>query len=309
MAEERYCSMNRYVRERFGKKLYKLALDAGMTCPNRDGTLGTRGCIFCAEEGSGEFSAKYREDMAEQIAEAKARIAKKAGRGAGYIAYFQSFTNTYAPPEVLRRIFFSAAAQPEVDVISIATRPDCIGEDVAELLGELAGQKPVWVELGLQTSREDTAEYIRRGYGNEVYAEAVKRLRERNIEVITHAIIGLPGETREDILRTVQYAYDCGSRGIKLQLLHILKGSDLAEEYEKGRVSVLSMEEYFGILQYVLERMPGDMVIHRLTGDGPKKILMAPQWSADKKNVLNRMRGFFEAHDVIQGKYYTEEKK
>ena len=309
MVEERYYSMNRYVRERFGKKLYKLALDAGMTCPNRDGTLGTRGCIFCAEEGSGEFSAKYRKKMAEQIAEARERVSKKAGGNAGYIAYFQSFTNTYAPVETLRKIFFSAAEQPGIDVISIATRPDCVGEDVAELLAELAEKKPVWVELGLQSAREDTAAYIRRGYGNEVYAEAVKRLNKKGIEVITHVIIGLPGETKEDILGSVKYAYECGSRGIKLQLLHILKGSDLAEEYEKGRVSVLSMEEYFEILEYVLERTPKDMVIHRLTGDGPKKILIAPQWSADKKNVLNRMREFFEAHDMIQGKYDTEEKK
>ena len=244
----------------------------------------------------------------EQIEAEKSRISKKY-RGSRYIAYFQAFTNTYGSAEQLQKLFLPVIERPDIAAVSIATRPDCLPPDTLELLGRLGRIKPVWVELGLQTSREETAEYIRRGYGNEVYAEAVKRLRERNIEVITHAIIGLPGETREDILRTVQYAYDCGSRGIKLQLLHILKGSDLAEEYEKGRVSVLSMEEYFGILQYVLERMPGDMVIHRLTGDGPKKILMAPQWSADKKNVLNRMRGFFEAHDVIQGKYYTEEKK
>ena len=307
MAEERYRSVNGYVRSRFGKKLYKLALDAGMTCPNRDGTLGTRGCIFCAEEGSGEFSAKYRQDMAEQIAEARERVSRKAGDDAGYIAYFQSFTNTYAPAEVLRKIFFSAAEQPKIEVISIATRPDCLGEEILDLLSELAEKKPIWVELGLQTSRRDTAEYIRRGYENRVYEDAVKRLTARGIEVITHIIIGLPGETREDILDSARYAADCGSKGIKLQLLHILKGSDLAEEYEKGRVDVLGMEEYFGILAYVLERIPQDMVIHRLTGDGPKKILIAPEWSADKKNVLNRMREYFAAHDVIQGKYYTEE--
>lgn len=307
--QERYYSLNGYLRKTFGRKLYKLALDAGMTCPNRDGTLDTRGCIFCAEEGSGEFSAKFREDMAEQIAEAKARVAAKAGKDAGYIAYFQSFTNTYAPVETLRKIFTEAMEQPGIEILSVATRPDCVGDEVAELLGELARQKPVWVELGLQTAKEQTANYIRRGYGNEVYADAVKRLRAKNIDVITHVIIGLPGETREDVLRSVQFAYDCGSGGVKLQLLHILRGSDLAEEYEQGRVSVLSMEEYFGILEYVLERMPGDMVIHRLTGDGPKKILIAPQWSADKKNVLNRMNAYFAEHDVIQGKFYTEEKK
>ena len=307
--QERYYSLNGYLRKAFGRKLCKLALDAGMTCPNRDGTLGTRGCIFCAEEGSGEFSAKFREDMAEQIAEAKARVAGKAGKDAGYIAYFQSFTNTYAPVDTLRKIFAAAMEQPGIEVLSVATRPDCVGEEVAELLGELARVKPVWVELGLQTAKEETAKYIRRGYKNQVYEDAVKRLRAKGIDVITHVIVGLPGETQEDVLRSVQFAYDCGSRGVKLQLLHILRGSDLAEESAKGRVNVLSMEEYFGILRYVLERMPKDMVIHRLTGDGPKKILIAPQWSADKKNVLNRMNAYFAEHDVIQGKFYTEEKK
>ena len=305
--QERYYSLNGFLRKTFGKKLYKLALDAGMTCPNRDGTLGTRGCIFCAEEGSGEFSAKYREDMAEQIAEAKARVSAKAGKDAGYIAYFQSFTNTYAPAETLRKIFTKAMEQPGIEVLSVATRPDCLGGDITELLGELAERKPVWVELGLQTCNPQTAEYIRRGYDNEVYADAVKRLCEKGIDVITHVIIGLPGETEEDVLRTVRFAYECGSRGVKLQLLHILRGSDLAEEWKK--ISVLSVEEYFGILKYVLERTPKDMVIHRLTGDGPKKILIAPLWSADKKNVLNRMNAYFAEHDVIQGKFYTEEKK
>jgi len=306
MQAERYISLNQHIRRSFGKKLYKLALDGGMTCPNRDGTLGTRGCIFCAEEGSGEFSAKYCEDISRQIAEAKARIAAKTREDTGYIAYFQSFTNTYAPVEKLEKIFTSAIEQPDVEVLSIATRPDCLGQDVVELLSRLNTIKPVWVELGLQTVREDTAQYIRRGYPKEVYADAVRRLRERGIEVITHVIIGLPGETREDAAESVRYAYACGSRGVKLQLLHILEGSDLAAEYRKGEVKVLSMEEYFEILGYVLERTPKDMVIHRLTGDGLKKILIAPQWSADKKNVLNRMRAYFEAHDIIQGKYYAE---
>lgn len=306
MQGARYYSLNQYVRNRFGKKLYKLALDAGMTCPNRDGTLGTRGCIFCAEGGSGEFAVEHRQNIEEQISEAQSRIAKKVTAETGYIAYFQSFTNTYAPVATLESIFSAALRHPSIDILSVATRPDCLGDDVVALLGKLNREKPVWIELGLQTSREDTAQYIRRGYPGEVYADAVSRLRREGIEVITHIIIGLPGETKEDVLKSVLFAYECGSHGIKLQLLHILKGSDLAEEYVEKNIGVLEMEEYFGILGYVLERIPRDMVIHRLTGDGPKKILIAPQWSADKKNVLNRMRDYFETHDIIQGKYYRE---
>ncbi|MBQ1281888.1 MAG: TIGR01212 family radical SAM protein, partial [Oscillospiraceae bacterium] len=270
---ERYRSLNGYLRECFGGKLYKLALDGGMTCPNRDGTLGSRGCIFCSAGGSGEFAEKPCGSIAEQIDAAKQRVSAKTKGIVGYIAYFQSYTNTYAPVSRLRELFTAAVAHPDVTVLSIATRPDCLGDDVVELLAELNCVKPVWVELGLQTSREDTAQYIRRGYPNEVYADAVKRLTAAGIGVITHIIIGLPDETKEDVLRTAKYAYRCGSRGVKLQLLHILKGCDLAQEYEKGKVRVMEMEEYFDTLHFVLERIPGDVVIHRLTGDGPKKLL------------------------------------
>ncbi len=307
ISAERYRSLNGYLRERFGGKLYKLALSGGMTCPNRDGTLGSRGCIFCSAGGSGEFAEKPCGSIAEQIDAAKQRVSAKTKGIVGYIAYFQSYTNTYAPLERLRELFTAAAAHPDVTVLSIATRPDCLGDEVVGLLAEIDRQKPVWVELGLQTAREDTAEYIRRGYPNEVYADAVKRLTDAGIEVITHVIIGLPGETKEDILRTVDFAYRCGSRGVKLQLLHILKGCDLAEEYEKGNVRVMEMEEYFDTLHYVLERIPRDMVIHRLTGDGPKSLLIAPCWTADKKNVLNRLKRYFEENDTLQGRYGKEE--
>ena len=301
---ERYRSLNGYLRERFGGKLYKLALDGGMTCPNRD---GTRGCIFCSAGGSGEFAEKPCGSIAEQIDAAKRRVSAKTKGIVGYIAYFQSYTNTYAPVERLRELFSAAIGHPDVSVLSVATRPDCLGDDVVELLAELNRVKPVWVELGLQTVREDTAEYIRRGYRNDVYADAVKRLTDAGIEVITHIIIGLPGETQEDILCTARYAYRCGSRGVKLQLLHVLRGCDLAEEYEKGKVCVMEMEEYFRILHYVLEHIPQDMIIHRLTGDGPKKLLIAPQWTADKKNVLNSLKRYFEEKDTRQGRYDTEE--
>ena len=306
-AEERYLSLNSYLRTHFGGKLYKLALSGGMTCPNRDGSLDTRGCIFCSAGGSGEFAAQPCGDIAEQIAQAKARVSAKTKGTVGYIAYFQSYTNTYAPVERLRELFSAAILQEDVRVLSIATRPDCLGEDVVALLSELNKIKPVWVELGLQTAREDTAEYIRRGYRNAVYADAAARLVSAGIEVITHIIIGLPGETKEDVLAAARYAYQCGSRGVKLQLLHILEGCDLAEEYRAGRVRVMEMQEYFETLHYVIGRIPRDMVIHRLTGDGPKSLLIAPLWTADKKNVLNSLKRYFEENDTRQGRYDTEE--
>lgn len=302
--EERYRSVNRYLRETFGKKVYKLALDGGMTCPNRDGTLDTRGCIFCSRGGSGDFAQGQCPTVEEQIRRAKLRLRGKY-QGEAFIAYFQSFTNTYAPVEQLRSLFTQAMDCPEVVALSIATRPDCLGPEVLDLLEELNRRKPVWVELGLQTIHESTARFIRRGYPLEVYDEAAQALRRRKITFVTHVILGLPGETREQMLETVQYlGRNNPPDGMKLQLLHVLRGTDLEEEYRQGRVKVLEMEEYFDLLGACLELLPPQMVIHRLTGDGPKRDLVAPLWTGDKKRVINALNQYFEIWDIRQGKHW-----
>ena len=286
--ENSYYSINQYCRDTFGCKVYRIAINAGLTCPNRDGTLGSRGCIFCSAGGSGDFAQDPSLSVTEQIEAGKKRVASKTNDGK-YIAYFQAFTNTYAPVEKLRVLFSEAVSHPDIVALSVATRPDCLPEDVLSLLSELNEIKPVWVELGLQTVHERTAEYIRRGYPLSVYDEAVRNLRERNLEVITHVILGLPGETTEDMEETVRYVCSSGSTGIKLQLLHVLKGTDLAAEYEAGRVSVMSEDEYIDLIVRFLKIIPKDTVIHRLTGDGAKKDLIAPLWSGNKKHVLNRL--------------------
>ena len=278
-----------HLRERFGCKVYKLALNAGMTCPNRDGKVGYGGCIFCSEGGSGEFAADPDQSMTAQIEEAKRKVSSKIKDGR-YIAYFQAYTNTYAPVDKLERIFTEAINHPDIAVLSIATRPDCLPEDVLDLLGRLSLIKPVWVELGLQTIHEKSAEYIRRGYTLDVYDAAVRNLKDRNIEVITHVILGLPGESISQMEETVKYVCDKGTDGIKLQLLHVLKGTDLEKEYLEERFDVLSEDEYIGILKRMVRIIPDSVVIHRLTGDGDKKLLVAPLWSADKKHVLNRIK-------------------
>lgn len=303
--EERYYSLNRYLRETFGEKVYKLALDGGMTCPNRDGTIGTGGCIFCSEGGSGDFAEGRCGSIREQIQRAKARIQAKTD-AKKFIAYFQSYTNTYAPVEYLERIFTEAISEPEVAALSIGTRPDCLGNDVVELLSRLNRIKPVWVELGLQTVHEETARYIRRGYELPVYEEAVRRLKGEGITVITHVILGLPGESREQMLATVDYlGGENRPDGIKLQLLHVLRGTDLAKDHEAGKFRTMEMEEYFDVLFACLERLPPDMVIHRLTGDGAKKILVAPLWTGDKKRVLNSVKKEMEIRNIRQGKHWS----
>ena len=306
--EEHYYTLNRYLRETFGEKVYKLALDGGMTCPNRDGTLGTGGCIFCSAGGSGDFAEGRCGSIREQIQRAKARIQAKTD-AKKFIAYFQSYTNTYAPVTYLERIFTEAISEPEVAALSIGTRPDCLGDDVVALLSRLNRQKPVWVELGLQTIHEETARYIRRGYPLPVYEDAVRRLKQEGILVITHVILGLPGETREDMLATVDYlAKENRPDGIKLQLLHVLRGTDLAAEYEAGKFRTMEMEEYFELLFACLERLPEDMVIHRLTGDGAKRDLIAPLWTGDKKRVMNTMRRELEIWNIRQGKHLQLDK-
>ena len=290
-----YRTLNSYLRQRFGCKVYKLALDGGMTCPNRDGTLGTRGCIFCT--GSGEF-AEGGTDISAQLERAKQRVAAKACNGK-YIAYFQSFTNTYAPVDWLEALFTAAMKPEDVVALSVGTRPDCLPPEVLNLLERLNRQKPVFVELGLQTIHPATARYIRRGYDLLVYDEAVRALNSRGIEVVTHMIAGLPGETRAMTVETARYIGQSGAGGIKIHLLHVLRGTGLAAEYEAGRVPVLTMEDYIETVAACLRVLPPDMVIHRLTGDGDKRTLLAPLWSADKKTVLCALNRALQ--DIQQG--------
>ncbi|MBR5356916.1 MAG: TIGR01212 family radical SAM protein [Lachnospiraceae bacterium] len=284
-----YYSLNYYLKEKFGCKVLKVSLDAGCTCPNRDGTLDSRGCIFCSKGGSGDFAGDRRLSIKEQLRLGKEFIkAKNPKLGqVKYIAYFQAFTNTYGDINELKNKFYDAITDPEVCVLSIATRPDCLPTNVLSLLSDLNKIKPVWVELGLQTIKPESIEYIRRGYPNEVYDKAVKNLNDLGIEVITHVILGLPKETKEDMLSTVRYVGASGSKGIKLQLLHVLKETDLYDDYKKGFFETLSMDEYIDIVVDAIKVLPKDMVIHRLTGDGDKKILVAPLWSGNKKAVLN----------------------
>lgn len=282
----KYYSLNQYLRETFGDKVYKISLDAGFTCPNRDGTIGRKGCIFCSKGGSGDFAENRKLTITEQIEKGKERVKNKIKSGK-YIAYFQAFTNTYAPVEKLREKFTEAINHPDIVAVSIATRPDCLGDDVIALLDELNKIKPVFVELGLQTIHKRSADYIRRGYELEVYDKAVRDLKAIGVNVVVHLIIGLPNESKADMLESVRYVCDSGIDGIKLQLLHIIKGTDLADEYYLGKVRVLEFEEYLDIIKACVEIIPKDIVIHRLTGDGAKKDLIAPLWSTDKKRVLN----------------------
>ena len=279
-----YKTLSAHYRETFGCKVYKLSLDGGFTCPNRDGTLGYGGCIFCSGSGSGDFAAQGT-DLAQQMEKAKARVAFKNKSGK-YIAYFQSFTNTYGPVEKLEALYRAAMEPEEILGLSIGTRPDCLPPETVALLAELNRIKPISVELGLQTIHEDTARYIRRGYETQVYYDAVRRLKEAGLEVVTHVILGLPGETPAQMCQTTQAAVDAGTDGIKFQLLHVLRGTDLARDYEMGRFSCLSMEEYGDILKACMDLLPPHVVVHRITGDGAKKDLIAPLWSADKKAVL-----------------------
>ena len=286
-------TVNQYLKEKYGKKIYKISIDGGFTCPNRDGRLDTRGCIFCSAGGSGDFAEDRSLSVTEQIERGKRRVESKMPSdqtgGNKYIAYFQAFTNTYAPVEHLKSLYMEAVRHPDIVAISIGTRPDCLPEDVLNLLGEINSIKPVWVELGLQTIHEKTADYIRRGYPLSVYDKAVEELKRRDIEIITHVILGLPGESREDMLESVKYVGDSGVQGIKLQLLHVLKGTDLEKDYKAGLFKCMTMEEYINLIEDALDILPEDIIIHRMTGDGPKRILVAPEWSADKKRVLNEL--------------------
>lgn len=299
-----YYSLNAYLKDKFKTKVYKLALSSGLSCPNRDGTLSSEGCIFCSNGGSGEFATDGSLSITEQIESAKAKVSKKIKDGK-YIAYFQSFTNTYGDVSYLRKIFTEAIMHPDIVALSIGTRPDCLPEDVLKLLDSLNQIKPVWIELGLQTTNEETARYINRGYSLEVFHNAVESLHKLNIDVIVHLIVGLPGETKEDILNSVKYVSSLNIAGIKLQLLHVLKNTPLEKEYLLNKFDVLSLEEYVNIIAECISHIPENIVIHRITGDGPKAILIAPLWSADKKKVLNYMNRRFDELNLVQGSKCT----
>lgn len=296
-------TLNAYLKNRFGRKIYKLTLDGGMTCPNRDGKVGFGGCIFCGGNGSGSFCPSVDLSITAQIEEGKKLLKNKIKEG-GYIAYFQSHTNTYAAVPYLRKIFYEAVNHPDIVGISIGTRPDCLENEVLKLLEELAKIKPLWVELGLQTIHESSVRYIRRGYSLSVFDDAMKMLSDAGIETIVHMILGLPTESQEMMLQTADYIGHSGASGIKLQLLHVLSGTDLARDYEEKLFTVMTEDEYLDCLGKILEILPPDMVIHRMTGDGAKKLLKAPLWSANKKQVMNRMNRYFKENNICQGRLY-----
>lgn len=301
--EKRYHSLDYHLKHTYGEKLYKLALNGGMTCPNRDGTLGDRGCIFCSAGGSGDFAGNPRESIRQQIASGKEQIKKKTD-AVSYIAYFQAYTNTYAKVSYLEKIFTEAISCPEVKILSIATRADCLDDEILTLLARLNRIKPVWVELGLQTIHEQSARFIRRGYSLSVFEKAVRNLRQIGVEVIVHTILYLPGETELMMQETISYLNTMDIQGIKLQLLHILHGTDLADYYETSPFFVPTMEEYIAFLGKCITQLRPDIVIHRLTGDGPKELLIAPRWTGHKRLVLNKMNQYFKEQDLWQGKNY-----
>lgn len=294
----RFYSANEYYKAVFKEKVYRLSLCLGTTCPNRDGTKDTRGCIFCSE-GSSHF-AESGSDIKTQIENAKKRIQNKTD-AKKFIAYFQSYTTTYLPVNILKNALFESITSPEIVALSVATRPDCLPNEILSLLSELNAIKPVFVELGLQTSNEESTEYIRRCYENSVYEDAVKDLKKCGINVITHIIIGLPNESETDILNSVRFAVNSGTDGIKLQLLHILKGTDIYNDYILGKVTPLTLEEYADLICKCIEIIPENIVIHRITGDAPKMLLEEPKWSGDKKTVLNTINRELTNRNITQG--------
>ena len=281
-----YTTLNDHYRERFGCKVYKLALDGGFTCPNRDGTLGDRGCVFCSAAGGGEFAEGPCGSVSEQLTRAKVRVRSKIKDGK-FIAYFQSFSGTYAPVERLEVLYREAIADHDIAALAIGTRPDCLPPETVALLDRLNREKPIYVELGLQTIHSASVQYIRRGYDNEIYRNAVRRLKAAGIHVVTHIIIGLPGEDLSHAVETTRYAVDAGTDGVKFHLLHVLRGTDLEQDFLAGTFEALTLEEYAQRLCACLSVLPEHIVVHRITGDGAKRDLIAPLWSADKKRVLN----------------------
>ena len=324
-----FYSVNEYIKDTYGVKMYKIALNGGMTCPNRDGLIDTKGCIFCSAGGSGDFAgdavykkcnpAAYEDSVPvtgfngqlpaplvsidKQIEAGKALISSKYN-GNDFIGYFQSYTNTYAPYEYLEQLFTHCINRDDIRILSIATRPDCLDPKIISLLARLNQIKPVWVELGLQTVNPDTAHFIRRGYELNVYDTAIKMLKEAGIYTIVHMIAGLPGESQKDYLNTAKYISSSGADGIKIALLHVLKGTDLAACYYNNEFQIMSMDEYISTLAEIIQILPQDMAIHRITGDGPKNLLIAPLWSSNKKLVYNSIIKYFRENDIHQGRLY-----
>lgn len=301
--EKRYHSLDYYIKETFGEKLYKISLDGGMTCPNRDGTLGNKGCIFCSAGGSGDFAGDRNVSIKEQL-EYGRQLVKRKHTGSSYIAYFQAYTNTYAPVSYLEKIFTEAICEPDIKVLSIATRPDCLSPEILELLSRLNQIKPVWVELGLQTIHKASADFIRRGYDLDVFEKAVYDLKQIGISIIVHTILCLPNETEQQMLATIHYLNNLPIQGIKLQLLHVLKNTDLADYYEAHNFFLPTLEEYLLLLGKLISHLRPDIVIHRITGDGPKLLLIAPLWTSNKRLVLNSIQKYLKESDIWQGKEY-----
>ena len=303
---KRYHSLNYFLRNKFNEKIYKISLDGGFTCPNRDGKAAVGGCTFCSARGSGDYAGSRILSIGEQFADRKKMMEKKWKDGR-YIAYFQAYTNTYAPVEELRQKYEEALTQENVVALSIATRPDCLEDDVVDLLEEISKKTYLWVELGLQTINDESARNFNRGYDFEVFKEGIKKLQDRNIEVVVHTIFGLPGETKEDMLKTVDYVAHSGAQGIKFHLLHLMKDTAMVKQYESGELELLSQEDYIDLICKGIAMLPQEMVVHRLTGDAPRESLIGPMWSLKKWEVLNSIDKALEDNDIYQGKDYREE--
>lgn len=300
---KRYHSLNYFLRNKFGQKVYKISLDAGFSCPNRDGKISTGGCLFCSERGSGDFAGDRNFSIHKQFEDIEEMMHKKWKNGK-YIAYFQAYTNTYAPINVLKQKYTEALNEKDVVALAIATRPDCLEDEVLDLLEEINKEYYVWVELGLQTTNEKSAKLINRGYTLDVFEDAIKRLKERNIDFVVHTIFGLPGESKTDMLKTVEYIAHCGARGIKFHLLHLMKGTPLVKLYEDGRLIFMEQDEYIDVICKSIAMLPQDMVVHRLTGDAPRNLLIGPMWSLKKWEVLNAIDKAMIDNDVYQGRDY-----
>jgi radical SAM protein (TIGR01212 family) len=301
---KRYHSLNYFLRGKFGEKVFKISLDGGFSCPNRDGKISSGGCLFCSERGSGDFAGNREVSITKQFNYIKEMMAQKWKNGK-YIAYFQAYTNTYAPIAELRKKYEEALNQEDVVAIAIATRPDCLDDDVLDLLEEINNKVYLWIELGLQTCNDETAKIINRGYKLEVFENAMKKLKERNIDVVVHDILGLPSESKEDMLKTIDYIAHSGAKGIKLHLLHLMKHTPMVKLYEAGKLEFLSQEDYIELITRGITLLPKDMVVHRLTGDAPRNLLIGPMWSLKKWEVLNSIDKELEENDLWQGKNYT----
>ena len=297
---KRYHSLNYFLRNKFGEKIYKISLDGGFTCPNRDGKVAKGGCTFCSARGSGDFAGSRILSITEQFADRKEMMEKKWKDGK-YIAYFQAYTNTYAPVEELRKKYEEALAQKNVIALSIATRPDCLDDDILDYLEELNKKTYLWVELGLQTINDKTARNFNRGYDFETFDSSLKKLQERGIEVVVHTIFGLPGETKEDMLKTVDYVAHSGAQGVKFHLLHLMQGTKMVEQYESGELQLLSKEDYIDLICKAIAMIPEEMVVHRLTGDAPRQSLIGPMWSLKKWEVLNDIDKALVDNNIWQG--------